>query len=178
MSNCTMGLFSCKCNGEGKSFTSRCHGSKISTCRQIKTSLKKWICPVSNYIDLYLISFNLSNVGEIFWVKSYRTVSKFRKRKRKFLCRVHPLDKAGEWNWEVPWRSRATTAKKCTKKCDAQAKLFFCQSKSVNPKFRYHSNVTSHFSTLYCSFGVDVTAAMLVIRNKSITLLWEVKPAI
>ena len=125
----------------------------------------------------YLISFNLSNVGEIFWVKSDRTVSKFRKRKRKFLCRAHPLDKAGEWNWEVPWCSRVTTAKKCTKKCDTQAKLFFCQSKSVNQKFCYHSNVTSHFSTLYCSFGVDVTAAMLVIRNKSITLLWEVKPA-
>ena len=29
-----------------------------------------------------LISFNLSNVGKIFWVESARTVSKFRKRKR------------------------------------------------------------------------------------------------
>ena len=38
----------------------------------------------------------------------------------------------------------------------------------MNQKIFYHSNVTSHFSTLYCSFGVDVTAAMLVIRNKSI----------
>ena len=34
-----------------------------------------------------LISFNLSNVGEIFWVESQRTVSKFRKRK-KFFCVV------------------------------------------------------------------------------------------
>ena len=37
----------------------------------------------------YLISFNFSNVGEIFWVNSERTVSKFRKRKRTFLCCAH-----------------------------------------------------------------------------------------
>ena len=33
----------------------------------------------------YLISFNLSNVGEIFWVECERTVSKLRKRKRNLL---------------------------------------------------------------------------------------------
>ena len=42
----------------------------------------------------YLISFNLSNVGEISWVKSERTVSKFRKRKRTFLYCVHVPCKA------------------------------------------------------------------------------------
>ena len=31
---------------------SRCHGSKISGWQQIKTSLKKWIRTVSNFIDL------------------------------------------------------------------------------------------------------------------------------
>ena len=94
----------------------------------------------------YLISFNLSNVGEIFWVESERTVSKFRKRKRKFLCCDHLLDKVGEWN--------------CTKKRDARAKVFFCQSKPISflllqklpivmiQKFCYHNNVTSHFSSL------------------------------
>ena len=41
----------------------------------------------------------MPNVGEIFWVKSKRTVSKFSKRKRNFLCCAHlPLHKAGEWN--------------------------------------------------------------------------------
>ena len=40
----------------------------------------------------YLISFNLSNFGEIFWIESEKTVSKLRKKKRKFLCCVHPLD--------------------------------------------------------------------------------------
>ena len=44
----------------------------------------------------YSISFNLSNVGEIFWVESERTASKFRKRKTQFLCCFHVIDKAGE----------------------------------------------------------------------------------
>ena len=59
-------------------------------------------------------------------VESQRTVSKFTKRKRKsysVLCsRPHKT-----WNWEVSRRSRAETAKKCTKKRDARAKLLFCQ---------------------------------------------------
>ena len=45
-----------------------------------------------------LISFNLSNVGEILWVESERTVCKLRKRKRNFLCCAHLLDKVGEGN--------------------------------------------------------------------------------
>ena len=73
----------------------------------------------------YLISFNLSKVGEIFWVKSKRTVSKFSKRKRKFLCCAHPLHKPGAWNLKVSCRSRSTTTEKCTKKGDTRAKSFF-----------------------------------------------------
>ena len=38
----------------------------------------------------YSNSFNLSNVGEITGVESERAVSKFRNRRRKFLC-FHPL---------------------------------------------------------------------------------------
>ena len=57
-----------------------------------------------------------------------------------------------------------TTAKKCTNKCDAHAKLLFCllflfffsltfslpspSSLLELPKFCYYGNVTSHFSTL------------------------------
>ena len=37
----------------------------------------------------------------------------------------------GESNYEVSCRSSATTAKKCTKKRNARAKLFFCQSKPI-----------------------------------------------
>ena len=55
--------------------------------------------------------------------KSVRTVSKFNKRKRKFLCCVHLLPKAGAWNKEVLCRSQATTATKWTKKCDEHSKV-------------------------------------------------------
>ena len=39
----------------------------------------------------YSVSLNLSNVGEIFWVESQRTVFKFRKRKLTLLCWVYLL---------------------------------------------------------------------------------------
>ena len=43
----------------------------------------------------YLISLNLSNVGKIFWLESEGTVSKFWKRKRKFLCVLtYPIKRA------------------------------------------------------------------------------------
>ena len=61
----------------------------------------------------YSISFNSSNVGKFFGVESWRPVSKF--SKRKFLSSVPVLDKT--WNR----CSRATTAKKYTKKRDARA---------------------------------------------------------
>ena len=39
----------------------------------------------------YSVSFNLSNVGEIFWVESQRTVFNFKKRKLTLLCWVYLL---------------------------------------------------------------------------------------
>ena len=110
----------------------------------------------------YSISFHLSNVGEIFWIESDRTVSEFRKRKRNFLCCVHLLRKVG------PCHSRATTAKKYAKNvmhvqscCFTTINLllflpFSLPSTSllaklpfvVIQKFCYHGNVTSHFSSL------------------------------
>ena len=83
----------------------------------------------SSVFKLYSISFNLSNVGEIFWIEFKRTVSEFRKRKRNFLCFVHLLRKEGALNYEVSCRSHATMTKKCVKKRDARAKLLFCQKK-------------------------------------------------
>ena len=35
------------------------------------------------------------------------------------------------------------------------------------------STVSGTVQTTYCSFARDVTAAMLVVKNKSISLLWE-----
>ena len=98
-------------------------------------------------------------------VKSEKTVSKFRKRKRQFLRCARLLRKAGAWNREVSRRSRATTAKRRTKQRDARAQLLFCWYKPMAffhfslpslasllklpiQKFCYHGNVTSH---LYCT---------------------------
>ena len=58
-------------------------------------------------------------------------------KKRKFLCWVHQLHKAGPWNYEVSSRRLATTAKKCTKSvmhvqscCFANVnRLLFCRSR-------------------------------------------------
>ena len=58
--------------------------------QQIKTSLKKWVRAVSISSILLNFIYNLSNVGEIFWVESERTVSKFRKRKRKIVVLCLP----------------------------------------------------------------------------------------
>ena len=50
----------------------------------------------------------------------------FEFRKRKTLCCVNLLHKAGAQNSEVSCRSHTTTAKKCTKKQAARARLLLC----------------------------------------------------
>ena len=109
----------------------------------------------------YSISFNLSNVGGIFWVKSKRTVSKFRKRKRNFLCCAHLLHKAGPWNRKfhvAVVQQRLRNVQKSVMHVQswffANLNLFFCCSPSplqklpivVIQKFCYHGYGTSHFS--------------------------------
>ena len=54
-----------------------------------KTSLKKWIHPVSNFIHLIQFHLICQMLTKFSVVESKRTVSKFRKRKRKILCCVH-----------------------------------------------------------------------------------------
>ena len=56
---------------------------------KLKTSLKKWILTVSNFIHLIC-----QMLAKFFWVWT----RKCRKRKRQFLCCVHQLHKAGAWN--------------------------------------------------------------------------------
>ena len=73
----------------------------------------------------YSISFNLSNVGEIFWGEIRKNRIQVKKRKRQFLCCARLLRKAGAWNREVSRPNRATTAKKRTKRRDARARAFF-----------------------------------------------------
>ena len=120
----------------------------------------------------YSLSFNLSNVGEIFWIESER------KRKRNFLCRVHLLRKAGSVKLEVSCRSRAMMAVKCAKKRHALEQLLFANINllpflpfsSPSPslltklpfvviqKFLYHGNVTSYFSSLLTTLNKSLRA--------------------
>ena len=62
-----------------------------------KTSLKKWIRTVSDFIDLIQVQLTCQMLTKFAGVESERTVFKFRKRKNK-LCCVHQLYKAGAWN--------------------------------------------------------------------------------
>ena len=78
----------------------------------------------------YSTSFNSSNIGKFFGVEFKRTASKFRKRKSKLLSFVPVLEKT--WKKAVSRCSRATTAKKCTKKRVACAKLLFSLSKPIS----------------------------------------------
>ena len=131
-----------------------------------KISLKKWIRTVSNFDDLIQFHLICQMMAKFSGVKSERTVSKFRKRIRKFLRCACLLRKAGAWNLDVLRCSRVTTAKKRTKKRDARPQLL-CWHKPIAffqfslpslasllklpivlmQKFCYHGNVTSDFSS-------------------------------
>ena len=54
-----------------------------------KTSLKKWIRAVSNFVDLVQFLLICQMLAKLSGVESESTISKFRKRKRKFACCVH-----------------------------------------------------------------------------------------
>ena len=69
---------------------------------------------ISNFTDL--IQFHLIwQILAKFSSRPYLSLSKFRKRKRQFLCCVHLLHNAGSRNLDVSCRSGATTVRKCTK---------------------------------------------------------------
>ena len=109
----------------------------------------------------YLISFNLSNVGEIFWVKSERTLSKVWKKIHFYVVFTDSINRACEIRkFHVAARQQPLR--------NAQKSVMHVQSCSfanLNPslfavrrrrckklpvvvihKFCYHGNVTSHFS--------------------------------
>ena len=75
----------------------------------------------------YSISFNLSNVGSFLELNSkilYRSSGK----EKESRCLVFTFSTKREIK-AFSHRSRAVTARKCTKKRDARAKMLFCQSK-------------------------------------------------
>ena len=94
-----------------------------TTATTTKTSLKKWIRAASNFIALIPSRLICHMGANFFGVEFWRTVSKFRKRKRKLLSCVPVLDKT--WIRHFHTSSLATTAKKCTKKRDARASYYF-----------------------------------------------------
>ena len=120
---------------------------------------------VSDFIDLGYFQLICQMLAKFSGVKSERTVFKFRKNNKKICC-VHLVYKVNAWNWEVSRRSRATSAKKCTKKFEVLALLpkliaflaFSLPSPSsllklhivLIQKLCYHGNMTSHFS-LFCN---------------------------
>ena len=103
----------------------------------------------------YLISFNLSNVGEIIWIESERK----KKGKRKLLCGAHLLYKLGSFHVAVVQQG-LRNVQKCVmyvQSCSftkLNLLLFLLLRKLrlvVIQKFCYHSNETSHFSSLFLS---------------------------
>ena len=120
-----------KSNGVEKSLCHVAMVAKFLDDNKPKISLKKWIRTVSNFDDLIQFHLICQMMAKFSGVESERTVSKFRKRKRKFLRCARLLRKAGAWNLEVSRRSRATTAKKRTKKRDARTQLLLCWYKTI-----------------------------------------------
>ena len=85
---------------------------------------KEWILAVSYFIALIPTLLICQMLAIFFrrWILKDLVI--VQKRNRKSLSCVHVLGKT--WNWAVSSRSRAETARKCTKTRDARAKLLFC----------------------------------------------------
>ena len=111
----------------------------------------------------YLISFNLSNVGEIFWVTSQRTLSKVWKKIHFCVLFTDFINRAREIRkFHVAVRQqRSRNVQKSVmlvQSCSfANLNLLLfavrrrrCKKQPVVVihKFCYHGNVTSHFSSL------------------------------
>ena len=107
----------------------------------------------------YSISFTSSNVGKCFWSwilkECIKVQEKERKREPKLLSCVPVLDRT--WIQAFSCCSRATTAKKCTKKsvihvqscCFAnQTYCFFCRSR-CRPRRRCLSKNITYFGNVY-----------------------------
>ena len=113
----------------------------------------------------YLVSFNLSNVGEIFWVKSKRTLEK----EKENFCVVltYSMERAREIRkfHVAVVQQRLRNVQKSVK--HVKSCFFFCANINLNllffflfavevqklpvvviQKFCYHGDATSHFSSL------------------------------
>ena len=98
-------------------------------CQSSQSLLNSYIRELKRWWRWRLQKCRLKSESALPQTLSRLFLSKFRKRKRKLLPCVPILNKTG--NEALSRCSRATTAKKCTKKRDARTKLLFCQSKPI-----------------------------------------------
>ena len=118
------------------------------TSRVFKRQRRLRLCAASNFIALIpsrLIRRMLANVLELNPKGFYQISRKKKKIVAKNGCVADYLVLDKTWNKAGTRCGRATTAKKCTKKRDARAKLLFCQSK---PKAFLPFSVPSPLSLL------------------------------
>ena len=122
-----------QCAREEKTLRHVAMVAKLLDDNKSKRHLKK----VDSYSDCfklhrsYLISFNFSNGGHIFWIESERTVPRFRKEKKKICVMLtYTITRTSEIKKfhvaVLPQRLRNVQ-----KKRDTHAKLFSCQSKGL-----------------------------------------------
>ena len=94
-----------------------------------KTSPKKWIRAVSNFIALIPTPL-MCQMLAIFQELNSKGLYLSSEKQNENHCLVFtPVHKT--WNYEVSRHSRAVTARKNTKKRDVRAKLLFCQCKPI-----------------------------------------------
>ena len=96
----------------------------------------------------YSISFTSSNVGKCFWSWILKDCIKVQEKKRKLWSCVPVLDKT--WIQALSRCSRATTAKKCTKKAWCTCKVVVLLIKPV----------------AFLPFSLPSTSSLLKLPNK------------
>ena len=105
-----------------------------------KTSLKRWIqCVLSICIAITPTGLLCQMQANSFWAEFLRTTFKF----TSFVCVLHKT-----WNKAFSRRSRAVTAKKCTKSRAARAEVLLC------PRVANFIDEWSHCDFCFTNFGV------------------------
>ena len=87
--------------------------------------LKKWPHTISKFIPSYSMSFNLSNIGQVFWIWILKDWLSLKMNEQENRCLVITSSTKHEINEEVPCCDHVTMATKCTKKHVARCKCCF-----------------------------------------------------
>ena len=135
--------------------------AKLLDDNKLKTSLKKWVCTVSTFVDL--IQFEIE-----------RTVSKFRKKREN----IHRCVKLGSFTLQScndGWKNNVQKSVMNEQSyCFSMPIAFLPISLLSRPsvfkllivviqKFCYHGNETSHFSLYHCHFLFLYSSSFLIM---------------